>query len=281
MAPSLNGENGVPDSIPPVPNPDERGPPPSMPLEGEKGQQSSSHVDETGTHLETPQDQSRTTSPIRTLHDKGSSGEGQGVVIGHRQTQCRRGEARDKAGGDEEGQETRGNEGERSRMRECERAASTVEERCQHTTKDNDNDSLSPPPLPKHPTPPPPPSPNYPERLRRDDDVDTTKSNKTAARQRADAVHDPGGEMDAPDSVPPSVWLEGEKGKATSLNIETDNNEVDETKPSRNPVGMTDSDKRRPSEPTEPPDEKEGERGVDAESRDKTTVKNVESKTSS
>ncbi|KIJ13525.1 hypothetical protein PAXINDRAFT_13642 [Paxillus involutus ATCC 200175] len=307
--PSSNGENAVPDSIPPTPNPDERGPPPSMPLEGEKGQQSSGHVDETGTHLKPPGHETRTTTHlIRTPYDEESSGECRQTAMGHRESEgeeievgvreddtdtsnrvderrCRRGEAGDEAGGDKEGQETRGNEGERSRTRECERVASTVEERRQHTTKDDD-DSPSPPPLPKHPTPPPPPSPNYPERLRRDDDVDTAKSNKTAARRRADAVHDPGGETDAPGSQPPSVRLEGEKDKALSLYVEANHDEADDhdvgtvdhdTQQSpRRPVGTQDGDTRPPSEPTEPPDEKERERGVDGEFRGTSTVEEVE-----
>ncbi|KIK73604.1 hypothetical protein PAXRUDRAFT_177997 [Paxillus rubicundulus Ve08.2h10] len=49
---SSNGENTVPDSIPPVPNLGKRRPPLSVPLEGEKtGQQSSGHPDKTTTHL--------------------------------------------------------------------------------------------------------------------------------------------------------------------------------------------------------------------------------------
>ncbi|KIJ05418.1 hypothetical protein PAXINDRAFT_21324 [Paxillus involutus ATCC 200175] len=82
--PSSNGENAVPDSIPPTPNPDERGPPPSMPLEGEKnGQQSSGHGDETGTHQR-------------------SNGEDRGVAVGHREAAG----ARDEVGERYDDQET-------------------------------------------------------------------------------------------------------------------------------------------------------------------------------
>ncbi|KAF8834520.1 hypothetical protein BDN67DRAFT_1016429 [Paxillus ammoniavirescens] len=163
---------------------------------------------------------------------------------------------------DEERQETRGNEGERSRTREYKQAASTVEEHCQHTMKD-DNDSPAPP----IPTPPPP-SPDDPERRH---DVDAVKSNKTATRQRADALHDPGGQTVAPEDKPPSVRLEGESGKALSLYVEANHVEVDnvdigtvnhdhDTQQSpRRPVGTPDGDEHHPNGPTEPPDEKEGE----------------------
>ncbi|KIJ15051.1 hypothetical protein PAXINDRAFT_12310 [Paxillus involutus ATCC 200175] len=97
--------------------------------------------------------------------------------------------------------------------------------------------------------------------------------------QTADAVHDPGGEM----KEPLSIWLEGERDMEMSRYIElmdVKTNDVnaeedkDDHQPSRNPVGMTDSDERRPNEPTEPPDE-EGERRGDGELR---RVKNIESK---
>ncbi|KIJ06367.1 hypothetical protein PAXINDRAFT_20440 [Paxillus involutus ATCC 200175] len=81
--PSSNGENAVPDSIPPTTNPDERGPPPSMPLEGEKnGQQASGHVDDTATHLERPRHESTTQQPRWTPYDQRSSGEGRGEGVG-------------------------------------------------------------------------------------------------------------------------------------------------------------------------------------------------------
>ncbi|KAF8836669.1 hypothetical protein BDN67DRAFT_1014489 [Paxillus ammoniavirescens] len=57
-----------------------------------------------------------------------------------------------------------------------------------------------------------------------------------------------------------------------------DNNK---SKPPQDPVGTTDGNERRPNEPTEPPDEKEGEQGVDSESTVESTVERVESKTSS
>ncbi|KIJ06232.1 hypothetical protein PAXINDRAFT_20565 [Paxillus involutus ATCC 200175] len=176
------------------------------------------------------------------------------------------------------------------------------------------------------PSPIPPTSPPYPER--RGDDVDTTKPNKTPARRRgetkkppsvrlegesgrrsslhvetdddlkssktatrtrADAMHAPGGETDAPGSQPPSVRLEGEKDKASSLYVEFDHVGTDDDhaedddytqQPSRHPVGTTDGDERRPSKPTEPPDEKEGDRGVDGKSSRVEGVEGVESKTS-
>ncbi|KAF8833138.1 hypothetical protein BDN67DRAFT_1017907 [Paxillus ammoniavirescens] len=177
IAPSSNGENAVPDSTPPPPYPDElTTPPPSTPLEGEnEGKQSSRRPEETATHLETPRHELRTTPPERTPYDHRLNGEGRRMAIGHRQAV---GEEDEVGGGndgretsyrvnewqvegsrdDEERQETRGNEGERSRTREYEQAASTVEERRQHTTKDDDDS-----PAPPIPTPPPP-SPDDPER---------------------------------------------------------------------------------------------------------------------
>ncbi|KIJ10858.1 hypothetical protein PAXINDRAFT_16192 [Paxillus involutus ATCC 200175] len=62
---------------------------------------------------------------------------------------------------------------------------------------------------------------------------------------------------------PPSIWLEGETNMETSRYVEKDE---DDHQPSRNPVGTTDGDERRPNEPTEPPDE-EGERRGDGERR--------------
>ncbi|KIJ10288.1 hypothetical protein PAXINDRAFT_16685 [Paxillus involutus ATCC 200175] len=253
-----------------------------MPLEGEKNsQQLRGHVDETGTHLKPPGHETKTTTHLtRTLYDEESSGECRRMAMGHRKSEgeeievgvreddmktlygvdigrSRRGEARDEARDDKEGQETR--KGKEGRMRELARSATNANDDAPNTPPEP-----PPPPLPNHPIPP------HPER--RDVDVDTAKSNKTPARRCADAVHDPGGETDAPDSVPPSVRLEGERNRATSLNVEpdnveTDNNEVNKTKPSRNPVGTTNGDERRPSEPTEPPDEKERERGVDSKVR--------------
>ncbi|KAF8833137.1 hypothetical protein BDN67DRAFT_1017906 [Paxillus ammoniavirescens] len=107
-----------------------------------------------------------------------------------------------------------------------------------------------------------------------------------AARRRADALHDPGGQTVAPGSVPPSVRLKGEKNKVTSLHVETNDVETedddhveedpDDQNPPRNPVGTTDGDKRHPNGPTEPPDKKEGERGVNGELKVETTVETVE-----
>ncbi|KIJ11253.1 hypothetical protein PAXINDRAFT_15883, partial [Paxillus involutus ATCC 200175] len=97
-------------------------------------------------------------------------------------------------------------------------------------------DTEPPPPFPHHPEPPPVPTPTppapaptpptspYPERPHVD--VDHTKSNKTPARRRADAVHDPGGET----KKPPSVRLEGESGRRLSLHVETDDVETDDLK---------------------------------------------------
>ncbi|KAF8833198.1 hypothetical protein BDN67DRAFT_986181, partial [Paxillus ammoniavirescens] len=115
------------------------------------------------------------------------------------------------------------------------------------------------PPIPT----PPPPSPDDPEQRRDDDDV---KSNTTAARAHADAVHNPGGKM----KVPPSIRLEGE---SNDIDVEDDHNTQ---RTPRNPVGTTDGDAHRPSEPTEPPDEEEGEQGRVDESR----VEDVESRES-
>ncbi|KIJ14747.1 hypothetical protein PAXINDRAFT_12575 [Paxillus involutus ATCC 200175] len=127
------------------------------------------------------------------------------------------------------------------------------------------------------------------------DDVETDdlKTCKTAAqRMCADALHDPGGQTDAPGSQPPSVRLEGEKDKASSLYVEADHVEADnddvgtvdhghDTQQSpRRPVGTPDGDKRRPNGPTEPPDEKEGDRGVDGESSRVGGVEGVETQTS-
>ncbi|KIJ04991.1 hypothetical protein PAXINDRAFT_21728, partial [Paxillus involutus ATCC 200175] len=61
----------------------------------------------------------------------------------------------------------------------------------------------------------PPPSPIHPERPV---DVDTARTSKTPARRRADDVHDP----DAQTKKPPSVRLEGESGRRSSLHVETD-----------------------------------------------------------
>ncbi|KIJ12712.1 hypothetical protein PAXINDRAFT_14470 [Paxillus involutus ATCC 200175] len=169
----------------------------------------------------------------------------------------------------------------------------------------------TPPPYPDEPTPPPPSTPLEGEMCGEESsgraheaathDVETprTKSRTTPPlqtpydqrssgegrvlaighRQAVDAVHDPGGETDAPGSQPPSIRLEGEKDKASSLYVEVDHVETDDDhtqQPSRHPVGTTDGNERCPSEPTEPLDKKERERGVDGEVRGTSTVKEVE-----
>ncbi|KAF8834576.1 hypothetical protein BDN67DRAFT_985221 [Paxillus ammoniavirescens] len=176
---------------------------------------------------------------------------------------------------DREVEGTRDDEGSREVDREVDGMTNKEEEA---RTATNANENEPPPPI-HHPAPPPaPPSPpHHPERR---DNVNTMRSNKTAARPRADAVHDPGGQTVAPGSVPPSVRLKGERKRATSLNVEPDNVETngnhieedhDDQKPSRNPVGMTDSDEHRPSKPTEPPDEEEGARGGNGEVTDESS----------
>ncbi|KAF8836634.1 hypothetical protein BDN67DRAFT_983801 [Paxillus ammoniavirescens] len=137
--------------------------------------------------------------------------------------------------------------------------------------------------LPPEPSAPPPPSsPSRPEQHH--DDNDDLKSNTMATRTRVDAVHDPGGQTVEPEDKPPSVQLEGEKNKVTSLNVKVNNVEMDndhtkvdndKLKLPQDPVGMTDGNERRPNEPTEPPDKKEGKRGVDGESTVESTVERV------
>ncbi|KAF8837634.1 hypothetical protein BDN67DRAFT_1013711 [Paxillus ammoniavirescens] len=151
----------------------------------------------------------------------------------------------------------------------------------QYTSQDEGDLPPEPPPFPRHPAHPPP-SPTHPKRL--DDDNNNTKLNKTPARLRADALHNPGGETDASGSIPPSVRLEGEKIRPSSLyvkaiHVETDDNDVqddhndhDTQQSPRRPVGTPDSDEHRPNGPTEPPDEKDGEREVDSELGDKSKV---------
>ncbi|KIJ13580.1 hypothetical protein PAXINDRAFT_13543 [Paxillus involutus ATCC 200175] len=172
-----------------------------MLLEGEKtGQQSSGHADEAATHLEVPTDESTTMPP-----DEKSSGEGRGTAMSHREVagardgvegsnnKCRKGVV----GGDDEA------EGRRQIDRD--------DEEGQENREEDEHDSPapapppSPPPLSNH-TAPPAPSPNHPEQQ---DNNSPTESSKTATQRCADAVHDPGGETDSPDSKPPSVGLEG------------------------------------------------------------------------
>ncbi|KIJ19289.1 hypothetical protein PAXINDRAFT_7789 [Paxillus involutus ATCC 200175] len=211
-----------PNHVPPPP--DESRPPPSTPLEGEKnGQQASGYADDTATHLERPRHKSTTQQPRRTPYDQRSSGEGQGEGVGgddevegndDRDTEKARDEARD----DEEGQQNR------------ERGQTTEERRTAATNANNEDDA--PPPQP--PSPPTPPAlPPHPERH---DDDDHTKSNKTAARARADALHDQEGETVSPGSVPPSVRLEGERIRLTSPYVEVDN--VEATTPDSKPPSV-------------------------------------------
>ncbi|KAF8834544.1 hypothetical protein BDN67DRAFT_985249 [Paxillus ammoniavirescens] len=79
----------------------------------------------------------------------------------------------------------------------------------------------------------------------------------------ADAMHDPHGEVTSPGNVPPSIWLEGEKIRQSSLNVKVNDikkveDNPDDQTPPRDPVCMQDSDTCCPSEPTEPSDDKEG-----------------------
>ncbi|KIJ12359.1 hypothetical protein PAXINDRAFT_14835 [Paxillus involutus ATCC 200175] len=353
-----------------LPTPDERQRPTSMPLEGEMtGQQSSGHADEAATHLERPPDESTTQLPGRTPYDQTSNGEGRGEVVngddevkgsedkrntsyGDDEQRRRREKARDQATGDQEGrevEETRTNEGEECRTSVQARSTTNVDGHGQYTPNEGNSPQEPPPPFPHHPEPPPVPTPTppapaptpptspYPERTHVD--VDHAKSNKTPARRRADAVHDPGGEMkkppsirlegesgrrsslhvktdeiemgdlktcktaaqrmcadalhdpggetDAPGSQPLSVRLEGEKGKASSLYVEADHDDVgtvdhnhDTQQSPRRPVGTPDGDERRPNGPTEPPDEVEGGRGGNSEPRGTSRVETVESRES-
>ncbi|KIJ07582.1 hypothetical protein PAXINDRAFT_19235 [Paxillus involutus ATCC 200175] len=222
-----------PNHVPPPP--DESRPPPSTLLEGEKnGQQASGHIDDTATHLERPRHESTTQQPRRTPYDQRSSGEGRGEGVGgddevegndDRDTsygdderRCRREKARDEARDDEEGQQNR----ERGQ---------TTEERRTAATNANDEDDAPPPQPPSPPTPPA--LPPHPERH---DDVDHTKSNKTAAQARADALHDQEGETVSPGSVPPSIRLEGERIRLTSPYVEVD--DVEATTPDSKPPSV-------------------------------------------
>ncbi|KIJ07005.1 hypothetical protein PAXINDRAFT_19795 [Paxillus involutus ATCC 200175] len=201
----------------------------------------------------------------------------------------RRGGARDQATGDHEGrevEETRTNEGEECRTSVQARSTTNVDGHGQYTPNERDSPRTPPEPPPAFhppsppssplspPSPIPPTSPPYPER--RGDDVDHAKSNKTPARRRADAVHDPGGEM----NKPPSVRLEGESGRRSSLHVETDDDHAEDDDhtqpPSRHPVGTTDGDKRRSNGPTEPPDEEKGADGGYGEQEVELTIKHVE-----
>ncbi|KAF8833472.1 hypothetical protein BDN67DRAFT_1056501, partial [Paxillus ammoniavirescens] len=97
-------------------------------------------------------------------------------------------------------------------------------------------------------------TPNKEEEGQRRDREQLTATNTN----KNDALHDPGGETVAPGSVPPSVRLEGERKMATSLyvevnEVETVNNHVeedhDDQKPPKDPVGMTDGNEHHPTQP--------------------------------
>ncbi|KIJ09605.1 hypothetical protein PAXINDRAFT_17310 [Paxillus involutus ATCC 200175] len=339
----------VPKPAPPSPYhvpppPDENRPPPSMSLKGEmSGKQSSDHADEAATHLERPPDESTTTPPVWTPPDEKSSGEGRGTAMSHREavggdnkvegsndgrdTSNRVNEWRrreDEARDDEERQENReeevrmGDEAERHNdaadgevHRDCTTegvaeflAGTSIEGEDEHSPR---TPPQPPPSSPLSPPPPvPPTSPPHPERH---DVVDHMKSNKTAARARADALHDQEGETVSPGSVPPSVRLEGERIRLTSPYIEVDDVEAttpdskppsirlkgesgkqsslnvkstdveddpdDQTTP-RDPAGMQDGDMRPPNGPTEPPDEEKGADGGYGEQEVESTIKHVE-----
>ncbi|KIJ10570.1 hypothetical protein PAXINDRAFT_16409 [Paxillus involutus ATCC 200175] len=295
-APSSNGKYAVPDLIPPAPNPDKPGPPPSMPLEGEKGQRSSGHADKTGTHqIEAPRHESRTTPPERTPYN----GEGRGVAIGHRQAVGEEDEVGGKDEANDEAKEVEGSQaarnvsyrvderrrGDQEGQKDEGRPDEGEEHRTAATNANDEDDAPSTPPAPQPPPAPPLPAPNHPEQH---DNNNMMKSNKTPARIHADAMHNPGGHTKSPGSVPPSIGLEGEKSKRSSLNVEpmdVQTNDVDveddhdnQTMP-RGPVGTPDGDTRRPNRPTEPPDEEKG--GQRRNGQQETTVREVESKMSS
>ncbi|KIJ12073.1 hypothetical protein PAXINDRAFT_15101 [Paxillus involutus ATCC 200175] len=309
----------------------------TMLLEGEMtGQQSSGHNNETATHLEHPRRESSTPQPRRTPYDKTSNREGRGEAAsgddevegsednqstsyGDDEWRCQREKARDEARDDKEGQQNK------------ERGQTTEEHR---TAAMNANDEDDAPP-PQPPSPPTPPAlPPHPERHDNDND---TKSNKMPARHRADAVHDPGSEMDSPGNKPLSVRLEGESSKQLSLHVETDDvnlkssktaarmradalhnpggqmnspgskppsvelkgerirwsslhvkaddietnndrveNDHDTQQSPRRPVGTTDGNKRHPNRPTEPPDKEKGVDGGYSEQEVELTVKHIE-----
>ncbi|KIJ11665.1 hypothetical protein PAXINDRAFT_15481 [Paxillus involutus ATCC 200175] len=183
----------------------------AMLLEGKMtGQQSSGHDNETATHLEHPRQESSTPQPRRTPYDEMSNGEGQGEAVS----------SDDKVEGSEDDQSTSYGDDERQCRREKARDEARDDEEGQQNRERDD----TPPPQP--PSPPTPPAlPPHPEQH---DDNDHTKSNKMPARTHADAMHDPGSETDSPGNKPPSVQLEGESSKWSSLHIETDDVETED-----------------------------------------------------
>ncbi|KIJ04850.1 hypothetical protein PAXINDRAFT_21861, partial [Paxillus involutus ATCC 200175] len=169
------------------PSPDKRRPP-SVPLEGEMtGKQSSGHADEAATHLERPPDESTTQLPGRTPYDQTSNGEGRGEAVN--------GDDEVEVEGSNDGRDT-SNRVDEWRRREVEQrhedvqneeeegrtAAMNANANGQYTSNEAGDLPPEPPPFPHHPALPPP-SPIHPERP---DDVDTAKSNRMAARRRAD-----------------------------------------------------------------------------------------------
>ncbi|KIJ10059.1 hypothetical protein PAXINDRAFT_16906 [Paxillus involutus ATCC 200175] len=248
-----------------LPTPDERRQPPSMPLEGEKNNRI------TTTRVVNH-------AAMKDAVQRDGSEDDTNTSNGINKWQSRRGEARDEATGDEESREAEGDEeGQKTRKgtREVEETTNVDKDGRYTSNEAGDLPPEPPPPTPHLPTPEPPqldtaPSPSPPKR--RDGDVNTAKLNKTPAQRRADAVHDPGGDMKTPDSKPPSIRLEGESGKQSSRHVEMDDDHAkddDHTQqPSRHPVGTMDGDKRHPNGPTEPPDEVERGQGGNSEPRE-------------
>jgi hypothetical protein len=142
--------------IPRPTNPNERRPPPSVPLEGEKdGQQSSGHINEMATYLKDPRQESSTTTPIGTPYDETSNIEGPGGAVGgddetstlHGDNEGRQ-QGQEASDEDQEGQET----GEGSREVE---ETTNVDNDSQYTSNDEDSPRTPPEPPPIQ-TPPPP-----------------------------------------------------------------------------------------------------------------------------
>ncbi|KIJ11539.1 hypothetical protein PAXINDRAFT_15538 [Paxillus involutus ATCC 200175] len=263
----------VPNTTQPVPyhalpTPNERSPPPSMPLEGENGQQSSGHINETATYLKDPRQESSTTTPIGTPYDEMSNREGPGGAVGGgEEVEGSDNETNTLYGDDKKRRRREDAEGCREVDREVEggHKVKRMENEVEHhndatdgeeedgksreqmgstsNVKENEQDSPRTPPEPPPPSAAPPaPSPNSPERLRNDETTTTTMS----TLQTADALHNPDGKM----KVTPSVRLEGERiedssryVELTDIDAEEDGQPPDQSKtkkPSRNPVGTMD-----------------------------------------
>ncbi|KAF8840800.1 hypothetical protein BDN67DRAFT_980768 [Paxillus ammoniavirescens] len=93
-----------------------------------------------------------------------------------------------------------------------------------------------------------------------------------AAQAHADTVHGLGGKTRAPGSLPPSIQLEGERNRSMSLYFKADHIKMngDHAEEDHNnqrlpkdPVGTPDGDKYHPNRPIQPPDDKKGAQGVD------------------